>query len=393
VTSGESAERPRGAHHARLRDPTQVVGLHEEAAVVPAALLEHDADPAWWELLRRLGIRLLVSREYEHLVVALGAGSRGPEVSYLGLPHPSGIAVDRRRGAVHVACTRNPNLLLELRPARSFKARRELAPPAGRGGELVPTRARFLPGCLYLHDLAMIGPSLHGNATGENAVVRLSYDRDPERVWWPRAIERERGGPLFSRNHLQLNSIAAGRTPAASFYSASCERIGRKVPGDVDFPVDGRGVIFSGATREPLVRGLTRPHSARLRRGRLWVANSGHGEVGFVEGERFVPAAKLPGWTRGLCFHGDVLFVATSRVLSRFRAYAPGVDVDESRCALHAIDARTGERLASLRWPHGDQVFAIEWLPVSLTSGLPFRVTASTAARDDPAPIFYSFQV
>src|SRR5204863_6287126 len=135
------------------------------------------------------------------------------------------------------------------------------------------------PGCLYLHDLALVGGELYGNAVGQNAVVRLSPEGRYERVWWPRSIERA-GRPDFRRNYLQLNSIAAGRDLAGSFFSASAEAPSPRRPGQRHFPVDRRGVIFSGATREPVARGLTRPHSARLWQGALWVDNSGYGEVG-----------------------------------------------------------------------------------------------------------------
>ena len=189
----------------------------------------------------------------------------------MALPHPSGLAVAAER--VTVASTRNPNQLVELAPA------------AVEGRPLVPVRTEFHPGSLYLHDLAYVGGVLHGNAVGQNAVVRLDGGR-AERVWWPKAIETE-AGPDFSRNYLQLNSIAAGPSLEASFFSASAERMSSRRPGHRNFPVDGRGVVFSGATREPVVRGLTRPHSARLHEGRLWVESSGYGELGVVEDGRF----------------------------------------------------------------------------------------------------------
>jgi uncharacterized protein (TIGR03032 family) len=118
--------------------------------------------------------------------------------------------------------------------------------------------------------------------------------------------------------------------------------------------------VFSGRTREPIARGLTRPHSARLHRGELWVDNSGYGQVGRIESGRFEVVASLPGWTRGLCFAGGVAFVATSRVLPRYAAYAPGLSVRSSVAGVHAVDARTGRRLGSLRWPSGNQLFALE---------------------------------
>jgi len=83
---------------------------------------------------------------------------------------------------------------------------------------------------------------------------------------------------------------------------------------------------------------------------------------------------RLPGWTRGLCLAGDVAFVATSRVLPRYSRYAPGLDIGESRCGLHAVSVSTGRVLGSLEWPNGSQVFAIDWIETEKSAGLPFPV-------------------
>jgi uncharacterized protein (TIGR03032 family) len=335
-------------HDAEWRDPAQVVALWQGGE---QASLGSRVRGRFWEALE--GVCLLVTREYEHLAVALAAGQQ----THMVLPHPSGIAVDAERERVTIASTRNPNQLVELTPA------------AAEGRPLVPVRTAFYPGSLYLHDLAYVGGTLHGNAVGQNAVVRLGADGF-ERVWWPRAIESD-AGPDFSRNYLQLNSIAAGPSLEASFFSASTDRISARRPGHRNFPVDGRGVVFSGATREPVARGLTRPHSARLRKGRLWVESSGYGELGVIDDGRFEVVARLPGWTRGLAFHGDLALVGTSRVIPRFHMYAPGLDLDRSMCGVHAVDTRTGETVGSLVWPEGNQVFAVETVPISLTEGFP----------------------
>jgi uncharacterized protein (TIGR03032 family) len=359
----------------RLREPQEIAALSEGFPAPDPRLLEQRSDPAFWTLLRKLKLRLFVTREYEHLVLSLAAPAGRPDVTHAALPHPSGLAADRASGGVHVASTRNPNVLMEFRPVAG-------GPSAGF---LVPTRARFLPGRLYLHDLAWIGGRLCGNAVGENAIVRLRYDAPPERIWWPKAIER-RGRPDHGRNTLQLNSIAAGRGLSDSYFSASCERPQGPVPGDAGFEVDGRGVIFSGRTREPSARGLTRPHSARLQDGRLWVDNSGYGEVGFVEDGRFIAKSTLPGWTRGLALAGRIGFVGTSLVLRRFAAYAPGLDLGRCVCGVHAIDLETGRRVGSVVWPWGNQIFAIEAVPQDSSRGFP---PGGDAARD----LYYSFGV
>ena len=377
-------------HHAEWRDPAQIASHWREAVDTDPALLDYTVSGAWWETLAATGATLLVTREYEHLVMALHAQAGRPTITYMRLPHPSGLAVDRARGLVHLASTRNPNQVFDLLPVSGLTPRLDvdLRPLVDR--PLVPVRSRFLPGSLYLHDLALVGDALHANAVGQNAVVRLHDDGRTERVWWPRCIEQA-GGPVFGQNHIQLNSIAAGPDLAGSFFSASAEKLSTRRPGHLNFPVDRRGVIFSGATREPVVRGLTRPHSARLHGGRVWVDNSGYGELGFGEDGRFVPVARLPGWTRGLCFHGRVAFVGTSRVIPRFRRYAPGLDVEASLCGVHAVDTETGAVLGSLVWPRGNQIFAIDWLPTGTATGFPFDLQARRGSADTKT-LFYAFQ-
>jgi uncharacterized protein (TIGR03032 family) len=235
----------------------------------------------------------------------------------------------------------------------------------------------------------MVGRRLHANAVGQNCVVRLHDDGTYERAWWPRCIETAKG-PEFSRNHLQLNSIAAGRDLRSSFFSASADHMSRRRPSHRNFPVDRRGVIFAGSTREPVAWGLTRPHSARFHGRTLWVDNSGYGEVGVVADGKFEAQLKLPGWTRGLCFHDGVAFVGTSRILPRFRHFAPGVDADRAVCAVHAVDVKRGAVLGSLEWPAGNQIFALEWVPTSFSRGFPFR--AGSRAPERERVLFYAFQ-
>lgn len=376
-------------YDAEWRDPAQIIGLWREATEINPRSLQHKVRGRWWETLAERDLTLLITREYEHLLIGMNASQDPPVVSYMPVPHPSGLTVDRKRRTIHLASTRNPNQVFDLKPVSNLLERLDVKLDPLRDRPLVPVRSRFFPGSLYLHDLAMIGGKLYGSAVGHNAIVRLYDDRRYERVWWPRSIET-RTGPIFGQNHLQLNSIAAGATLKNSFFSASAEKISARRPGDKDFPVDKRGVIFSGATREPLVRGLTRPHSARLYRSQLWVNNSGYGEVGLAQDGSFETVARLPGWTRGLCFHNGVAFVGTSRVLPRFRQYAPGLDVDKSSCGVHAVEIKSGRVLGSLIWPHGNQIFAVEWLPTKLATGFPF-VAGPKHALDHQRNLFYSF--
>jgi uncharacterized protein (TIGR03032 family) len=382
---GRKRTSPRAAwrrHDGHFRDPHEVVAQWQRAAEFDRSVLAARTRGPWWDLLGELKVTLIVTREYEHLVCAMSAQHGAPRTSFLRLPHPNGLAFDPGRGRLHVASTRNPNILFEFAPARGAMPGATPASAEQAAGILLPAGARYLPGSLYLHDLALVGGELHGCAAGMNAVVRLVQGGGFEPVWWPRVIDGPPGGlPRFERNYLQLNSIAAGLTLRSSYFTASAPAPGRRRPGHVSFPVDRRGVVFSGRDRTVVAGGLTRPHSARHSDGRLWVDNSGYGELVVVDGGRPEPIARLPGWTRGLCFAGGVAFVATSRVIPRFRCYAPGLDVQRSSCGVHAVDTASGKAIASVTWPSGNQIFAVEAVPATWTRGFPFAVGEPRAER------------
>ena len=375
-------------HAADWRDTAQVASQWREAAGTDSRLLESHATRGWWNTLEQLGITLFVTREYEHLVLALSVRKGRPHATFFPMPHPSGLAVERKARQVYVASTRNPNQIYTFKPLSSLLERSDVKLPRDPGSPLMPATSAYYPGSLYIHDLAIVGGELHANAVAHNAIIRLSDGNHFDRVWWPRCIEVKRR-PIFSRNHIQLNSIAAGKTLAQSFFSASSNQIGRLRPGHLNYPVDGRGVIFSGDTREPICTGLTRPHSARLRDRQIWVDNSGYGEVGFVQDGRLQVVAKLPGWTRGLCLLDDIAIVGTSRIIPKYARYAPGLDASSSTCAVHAISCKTGRLLGSLEWPHGNQIFSIDWIASKDTSGFPFPVTFRNLERE--RVLFYSY--
>ena len=379
-------------HAADWRDPAQVCSQWREAAATDPRLLESRATKGWWSTLEQLGITLFVTREYEHLALALTVSHGRPKTTYFPVPHPSGLAVDRKQQKVYLASTRNPNQIFAFKPLSSVLPRADAKIPLHPGSPLMPATSAYYPGSLYIHDLALVGGRLYANAVGHNAVARLLDGNGFERVWWPKCIEVN-GSPVFTRNHIQLNSIAAGKTLASSFFSASSDKIGRLRPGHLNYPVDGRGVIFSGTTREPICTGLTRPHSARfrgsLRNQEVWVDNSGYGEIGFVQNGRLQVVRKLPGWTRGLSMVDDVAFVGTSRIIPKYACYAPGLDAASSVCAVHAVSCKTGRLLGSLEWPYGNQIFALDWIPASVTTGFLFEAPFRRQKRD--TALFYSY--
>ena len=76
---------------------------------------------------------------------------------------------------------------------------------------------------------------------------------------------------------------------------------------------------------------------------------------------------------------------------SSFRQYAPGLDLEQSTCGVHAVDIGSGKVLGSLIWLYGNQIFALDWLPNRVTCGFPFRVGLKRATRQEKN-LFYAFK-
>ncbi len=381
-------------HAEEWRHPSSVINHSKVFGDVDEKLLAYKTFGPWWDILSRAKLRLIVSREYEHLLICLGASQKKEEVSYCCLPHPSGVAVDHQNKKVFIASTRNPNQIFEFRNSAGLIARGDLkrfSKTSDASARLLPSRNTFFPGSLYIHDLAFIGRKLYANAVGHNAVVEIKENGDYVYAWWPKCVQ-DNGKPNIKANFLQLNSIAAGVTIKDSFFTASGDCIQKSRPGDMDFPVDQRGVVFSGRSREPVCKGLTRPHSARKHKGKIWLDNSGYGQLGFIHNEKFCVVATLPGWTRGLCFHNHIAFVGVSRVIPKFYHYAPGLDVKKSRCGVYAVDITNGQILAGLEWANGNQIFSVETIPQSFSEGFLYDYKPKQS-HDHDKHFYYAFKM
>ena len=93
------------------------------------------------------------------------------------------------------------------------------------------------------------------------------------------------------------------------------------------------------------------PHSPRWYQGRLWLLNSGTGEIGTIDTitGHFEPIAFCPGYLRGLAFIGDYAIIGSS--LPRNNKTFQGLALDERlktrdaepRCGLFVVNLKTGE--------------------------------------------------
>lgn len=112
---------------------------------------------------------------------------------------------------------------------------------------------------------------------------------------------------------------------------------------------NGGGVVIDVASNEIIAQGFSMPHSPRWANGKLWVANSGAGEFGYVDLDtgKFEAIAFCPGYIRGVSIHGDYAIIGLSK--PRHKTFQ-GLPLDdrlekeniEARCGLYVVDLKNG---------------------------------------------------
>ena len=97
------------------------------------------------------------------------------------------------------------------------------------------------------------------------------------------------------------------------------------------------------------------PHSPRWAEGRLWLANSGTGEFGYIDATtgQFENVCFCPGYLRGVSIHQGYAIVGLSK--PRYAAFS-GLPIDQTLkkkgkaplCGVSIIDLKRGEIIHQL---------------------------------------------
>jgi uncharacterized protein (TIGR03032 family) len=123
--------------------------------------------------------------------------------------------------------------------------------------------------------------------------------------------------------------------------------------------------VRSGAV---ISHGLSMPHSPRWHDGRLWLLESGTGQLLLVDpaSGRRQRVAGLPGFARGLALCGPYAFVGLSKI--RKTSAMDGVPLADRReslqCGVGAVDWRSGQVIAMLEFQTGvEEIFDVQLLP------------------------------
>lgn len=208
---------------------------------------------------------------------------------------------------------------------------------------LYTPQAVYITADLDIHDVAIAAngkPVFVNTLFSCLATTGEHYSFTP--VWKPKFISR-----YASEDRCHLNGLAMRDGKPAYVTAVATTDV---VDGWRAHRAKG-GVVIDVASQDIVANGLSMPHSPRWHRGKLWVANSGAGEFGFVDLHtgKFECVAFLPGYIRGMSMHGDFALLGLSK--ARQNKTFQGLPLDdalsakqaEAQCGVYVVDLRTGD--------------------------------------------------
>ena len=309
------------------------------------------------DLLQELHASLLVTTYQANKLLVVRAAQGGLSMLVRTFERPMGLAVDSGRLALGTL-----NQVWFLRNAPDIAPRIE--PTGVHDGCYLP-RSCHVTGDIGVHELAWAGDELWLVNTRFSCLCTLDPDYSFVPRWQPPFITA-----LAAEDRCHLNGLAmmpgeVGRFAKPSFVTAL---------GDNDTVGGWRankargGILMDLPSGEIVARGLCMPHSPRWHDGRLWLLESGTGQLALIDpasGRRQI-VTELPGFARGLAFAGPFAFVGLSKI--RPTSAMDGVPLAERRNQLKGgvamVDLRTGQMCALVEFRTAvEEIFDVQVLP------------------------------
>lgn len=302
-------------------------------------------------LLTQLQCALLVTTYQANKLLVVRAFQGGISTLVRTLDQPMGLTVDGRRLIVG-----------SRKEVWTFRNAPDIAPrlePLGQHDACFLPRSCHITGDIRVHEIGWVGDELWLVNTRFSCLSTLHPEYSFVPRWRPPFIS---GLSADDRCHLNGLTVVDG---AVKYVTAL---------GETDSPggwrahkADG-GCLIDVPSGEMVVRGLSMPHSPRWHEGRLWLLESGRGQLVLLDhtdGRREV-VAELPGFARGLALVGPYAFVGLSKI--RATSAMDGVPLASRRehlkCGVAVVDLRTGQTVALLEFQTAvEEIFDVQLLP------------------------------
>ncbi|MEM7358315.1 MAG: TIGR03032 family protein [Pseudomonadota bacterium] len=304
------------------------------------------------ELLTKARASLVVSTYQAGKLILLRANGESLNTHFINLPKPMGVAFNKNRLSVGSAA----NVIDYFNMANVGP---KIEPIDTHDAALLPRRTH-VTGDIDIHEMGFDGADeLWLVNTRMSCLCTLDINHSIVPRWRPPFIT---GYDLTDRCH--LNGLAM-RDGKPRYVSAL---------GTADTPAGWRenkafgGMVMDVETNRIIAEGLSMPHSPRWYRDKLWVLESGAGQLITLDentGKKTV-IAEVPGFCRGIDFIERYAIIGLSEV--RETAVFAGLPLTEReqdrKCGVWIIDIESGQTVGFLVFSGGVQeIFSVQVLP------------------------------
>ncbi len=311
------------------------------------------AAPGFQNWLAQAGGAVVVSTYQAGKLAMIGWDGRRATLTMREFDKPLGLAISGGRLAM---ATRRDLWLFGNSP---LLAHDYIETQPGRYDALYLPRATYHTGDVNIHDITILGDEIWLAVTRFSCLAKVSYDFSFLPVWRPQFVT-----DLVPEDRCHLNGIAVrdGRpryvTALGTTNSAGGWRQ-EKATG---------GVMIDITNDEIVVDGLAMPHSPRWHDGRLWLLNSGAGELLVVDpaNGRCDVVCRLPGYLRGLCFQGSYALVGLSKIREKhiFGGLPVQLQNENLLCGIAVVDIRNGRQEGFFEFTAGcEELYDVQFLP------------------------------
>ncbi len=306
--------------------------------------------PNFPELLEKLGISLFIST-YQAGKLMLVRAENGNLITLVrNFERIMGLALTPEKLAIG---TRKQIWFLPNIPGIAGKVE------AGKNYDacFVPRQSQ-VTGDIRIHEMVWLGEELWFINTLFSCICTLNPNYNFVPRWRPNFITE-----LKAEDRCHLNGFAL-MNGLPKYVSA----LGiNNTPGGWRENKASGGCLIDVPSSEIVASGFCMPHSPRVYANRVWLLDSGKGSLIVVDPKTGLSTtvAKLPGFTRGLCFYDKYAFVGLSQI--REKKVFGGLPIEEGHnnleCAIWVIDIQTGNSVGFIKFVSGcTELFDIQIL-------------------------------
>lgn len=344
----------------------------DQADCLREVRFEHSRD--FIDILRSIGVSLIVSTYQAGKVVVLGTNSEGLSLSFHNFEQAMGCAPSPSRMAI--------GSKTQIWMLNRSEAVASQLPPELEHDACYLTRSSHVTDSIDIHEMEWCGDELWFVNTRFSCLCTLDEEYSFIPRWRPSFISE-----LVAQDRCHLNGMCCV-DGAPRFVTAMSET--DVAQGWRPMKATG-GCIIDVQSGDVISRGFAMPHSPRIHNDRLWVLDSGQGRLALVDPRsgRAESVTEQPGYTRGLAFAGQYAFIGLSKIreTSTFGGIPIAHDRENLKCAVAVIDLQTGKRAAYFEFLSGvEEIFDVRIIP---TSRNPF-LYGPAAHVEGANPVWYA---